>query len=437
MKKETVSAGGRRRTPGPAALARLPGPALLEAVQRQTFAFFWEGADPRSGLARDRLSRVEGAPAAPVTIGGSGFGIMSLIVAVERGWVSRAAALARLQQMLDFLVRVPCFHGAFAHFINPDTLAAVPLSRKDDGGDLVETSFLCMGLLCARAYFDRNTQAERRVRAYITSLWEEVEWSWYTQSGRKVLYWHWSPNNGWAINHEIRGWDECLITYVLAASAPRYPIAPQVYHDGYAAGRNFQNGKPYYNIKLPLGGPYGGPMFFAHYSFCGLDPRALSDRYADYFEQNVAHVRINHAHCVANPHRYKGYGPDCWGLTSSDDSSGYRVHDPVNDNGTISPTAALASFPYAPRAAMRSLRHFLSRHGERLWGRYGFTDAFNVARGWYADTFLAIDQGPIVVMIENHRSALLWKLFMRVPEIQTGLRRLGFSSPHLGRRVAR
>ncbi|HEY3731593.1 MAG TPA: glucoamylase family protein [Steroidobacteraceae bacterium] len=437
MDKKNVTARTGHRTPGPGALARLPSRALLEAVQRQTFAFFWEGADPRSGLAPDRHNRVDGGAPAPVTIGGSGFGIMSLIIAVERGWVTRAAALERMQQMLNFLVRVPCFHGAFSHFINPDNLAVVPLSRKDDGGDLVETSFLCMGLLCARAYFDRNNQAERRVRAYITGIWEEVEWSWYTQSGRKVLYWHWSANNGWAINHEIRGWDECLITYVLAASAPRYPIEPQVYHYGYAAGRNFQNGKSYYDIELPLGSPYGGPMFFAHYSFCGLDPRGLKDRYADYFEQNVRHVRINHAHCVANPHRFKGYGPACWGLTSSDDAPGYRVHDPVNDNGTISPTAALASIPYAPRAAMRALRHFLSSHGERLWGRYGFTDAFNVGRGWYADTFLAIDQGPIVAMIENYRSALLWKLFMRIPEIQAGLRRLGFSSPHLGSRVAR
>jgi len=370
-------------------------------------------------------------------MGGSGFGVMALIVAIERGWVSREAALERLKRMLDFLIHAPCYHGAFSHFMDARTGATVPLSRKDDGGDLVETSYLCMGLLCARQYFDRNTKIERKLRARITGLWEEVEWNWYTQNGRKVLYWHWSPNNGWAMDHEIRGWDECLVTYVLAASAPRYGIDPIVYHHGYAAGRNYLNGKSYYGIELPLGMPYGGPLFFTHYSFCGLDPHGLKDHYVDYWEQNVRHVRINHAHCVANPHRYKGYSSACWGLTSSDDKVGYLAHDPDNDNGTISPTAAVGSFPYAPREAMRALRHFLRSHGGKIWGRYGFTDAFCETRNWYADTFLAIDQGPIILMIENYRTGLLWKLFMNVPEVQAGLRRLGFTSPYLGKRTRR
>ena len=420
-----------------AALARLPNDKLLEAVQRQTFRFFWDGAEPSSALAPDRRSTHDGTVEVPVTMAGSGFGIMALIVAVERGWISRQAALERLQRMLDFLIGAPCYHGAFSHFINARTRTTVPLTRKDDGGDLVETSYLCMGLLCARQYFDRNSNAERKLRAYITELWEGVEWSWYTQGGRQVLYWHWSPNNGWSMNHAIRGWDECLITYVLAASAPRYRIDPLVYHHGYAAGRNYLNGKSYYGIELPLGMPYGGPLFFAHYSFCGLDPRGLRDRYADYWQQNLNHVRINYAHCVANPQRFRGYGPACWGLTASEDKGGYSMHDPANDNGTISPTAAVASFPYAPRQAMRALRHFLGSHGERLWGRYGLTDAFSQTRNWYADTFLAIDQGPIILMIENYRTGLLWKLFMSVPEVQAGLRSLGFASPHLTRRIRR
>ncbi len=425
------------RASSPAALARLPDDELLEAVQRHTFRFFWDGADPTTGLAPDRRKTRDRKVEDPVTMGGSGFGVMALIVAIERGWVSREAALERLKRMLDFLIHAPCYHGAFSHFMDARTGATVPLSRKDDGGDLVETSYLCMGLLCARQYFDRNTKIERKLRARITGLWEEVEWNWYTQNGRKVLYWHWSPNNGWAMDHEIRGWDECLVTYVLAASAPRYGIDPIVYHHGYAAGRNYLNGKSYYGIELPLGMPYGGPLFFTHYSFCGLDPHGLKDHYVDYWEQNVRHVRINHAHCVANPHRYKGYSSACWGLTSSDDKVGYLAHDPDNDNGTISPTAAVGSFPYAPREAMRALRHFLRSHGGKIWGRYGFTDAFCETRNWYADTFLAIDQGPIILMIENYRTGLLWKLFMNVPEVQAGLRRLGFTSPYLGKRTRR
>ena len=413
------------------ALATLPDEQLLDIVQRQTFHFFWEGGHPDSGLAPDRCLTRAPLEDDKVAIGGSGFGVMAILVAVERGWITREAAVERLTRMLDLLTAATCYHGAYAHFVNGRTGATIPFYRKDDGGDLVETSFLCMGLLCARQYFNRDTRAEQSLRGRITWLWEEVEWDWYTQGGRRVLYWHWSPNNGWAMDHEIRGWNECLVTYVLAAGAPRYPINPMAYHRGFAGGNGFVNGRTYYDIELPLGMPYGGPLFFAHYSFCGLDPRGLKDRYADYWELNRRHVAINRAHCVANPNKFKGYGPDCWGLTASDDPDGYLAHAPDNDNGTISPTAALSSLPYAPQQVMTALRHFLSEHGERLWGRFGFADAFCEQRHWYADTYIAIDQGPIVVMMENHRSNLLWKLFMSVPEVQTGLRRLGFSSPHL------
>lgn len=420
----------------PAALAELPDDALIELVQRQTFNFFWDGAHPVSGLAPDRLPPRK-AGEELVATGGSGFGVMAIIVAVERGWISREAGLDRVERMLDLLMRATCYHGAFPHFMNGLTGATIPFFRKDDGGDLVETSFLCMGLLCARQYFQRGTKREKTLRDHINWIWEEVEWDWYTRDGRKVLYWHWSPNNGWAMDHEIRGWNECLVTYLLAAASPRYPVDPVVYHQGFAAGRGFLTGKSYYGIELPVGMPYGGPLFFTHYSFCGLDPRGLKDRYADYWELNQRHVRINHAHCVANPQKHKGYGANCWGLTASDDPQGYSAHAPDLDNGTISPTAALASLPYAPREVMGALRHFLTAHGEKVWGPYGFLDAFCERENWYSDIYLAIDQGPIVVMMENHRSGLLWKLFMGVPEVQAGLRRLGFTSPHLDKNARR
>jgi len=411
-----------------AALAALPDEELLEQVARQTFRFFWEGAHPTSGLAPDRRTTREETVDDLVAVGGSGFGVMALLVAIERGWVTRAAALERLERMLELLYRAQCYHGAFPHFLNGVTGATIPFWRKDDGGDLVETSFLCMGLLCARQYFQADTRQEKLLRDQITAIWEGVEWDWYTQGGRKILYWHWSPNNGWAMDHEIHGWNECLITYVLAAASPRCAIDPLVYHRGFAAGRDFLNGKSYYGIELPLGMPFGGPLFFTHYSFCGLDPRGLKDSYADYWELNRKHVQINRAHCIANPHHYAGYGASCWGLTASDDPEGYSAHAPDNDNGTISPTAALASLPYAPNEVMSVLRHFLTGLGDRVWGRYGFIDAFCEHRNWYADTFLAIDQGPIVLMLENHRTGLLWNLFMSVPEVQVGLHRLGFSS---------
>lgn len=414
---------------------KLADDELLEAVQRRTFRFFWEGAHPVSFMARDRSFRTADPEDDKVAIGGTGFGVMAIIVAVERRWVTREEALQRLSRMLDVLEVATCYHGVYPHFMNGVTGATIPFWRKDDAADLVETSFLFQGLLCAKQYFDRDTPAERRLRGRINFLWLEVEWNWHTRDGRKVLYWHWSPNNGWSLGHEIRGWNECLITYVLAAAAPRYGIDADVYHDGFAVGRDFLNRRTYEGIELPLGPAYGGPLFFTHYSFLGLDPRGLKDRYADYWEQNRRHVRINYEHCVRNPGDHAGYGKSCWGLTASDDPDGYSAHAPDNDNGTISPTAALASFPYAPKESMRALRHFL-KQGDKLWGRFGFVDAFNAERNWYADTFLAVDQGPIVVMIENYRSGLLWKLFMGIPEIQASLKKLGFVSPHLEDRVS-
>jgi hypothetical protein len=292
----------------PAALAELPDDELLEAVQRRTFRFFWEGAHPVSGLAPDRRMMHPGPTDDLVAIGGSGFGIMATIVAVERGWVPRAEAVDRLCCMLDVLIRAACYHGVFPHFMNGRTGATIPFTRKDDGGDLVETSILFMGLLCAREYFRHSTPEEMKLRDIIHGLWHDVEWDWYRRDDRNVLYWHWSPNNGWTLDLEIRGWNEALITYVLASSAPRYAVDPVVYHRGFAAGRDHLNGKAYYGIPLPLGMPYGGPLSFAHYSFAGIDPRGLKDRYADYWEQNLHHVRINHAHCETNPLHHKGYG---------------------------------------------------------------------------------------------------------------------------------
>jgi hypothetical protein len=421
-----------RSSTDPRKIAALSDEALLEIVQRQTFRYFWEGAHPVSGLAFDRrTSRKRSKDTDAITIGGSGFGVMALLVAAERGWVSRAAALERLARMLECLARARCYHGAFPHFMDGGTGKGIPFGRKDDGADIVETSLLMMGLLAAREYFDRDTPAEAAARSRISNLWNDVEWNWFTQGGRDVLYWHWSPYNGWAMNHQIRGWNECLITYVLAASSPRYAIEPDVYHKGFANSGEFRNRKSWYGIELPLGMAYGGPLFFTHYSFCGLDPRGLRDQYADYWAQNVHHVRINRAHCIENPGKFKGYGESCWGLTASDDPEGYSAHAPDNDNGTISPTAAISSLPYAPAEVMALLRYFLKQHGKRVWRELGFIDAFCESQKWYADTFLAIDQGPIIVMLENHRTGLLWKLFMAVPEVRAGLTRLGFASPHL------
>jgi hypothetical protein len=405
--------------------------ALLEAVQRQTFRFFWDGAHQPSGCARDR-QKTTGDPANDiVTVGGTGFGVMAIVIAVERRWISRAQALGRLDAIIAFLEGAERHHGAYPHFLNGRTGAAIPFSRQDDGVDLVETALLFQGLICAQTYFDRPDEA--RLRDRIDRLWEAVNWTWFAR-GERHLTWHWSPNYGWDINLRIAGWNECLIAYVLAAGSQTHPVDPDIYHDGFVASPAFRNGKLFHGVELPLGVDFGGPLFFAHYSFCGLDPRGMRDRHADYWEQNVRHARINHAHCVANPHGFTGYGPDCWGLTASHGPRRYGAHSPLHDIGVITPSAALSSFPYLPNEAMCALRGFLRRPAHRIWGRYGFVDAFCDARNWYARTYLAVDQGPIVAMIENHRTGLLWRLFMQSPQAQAGLTKLGFQSPWLAAR---
>ena len=409
-------------------IKNLSDSSLLDIVQRQTFRYFWDFGHPVSGLARERSNEAYGYGNEVVTIGGSGFGIMGMIVAVERKWITRNQAVDRMLRIINFLSKANSFHGVFPHWLHGSTGKVIPFSRKDDGGDLVETSYLFEGLLCARQFFNHDTQKEQELRNKINWLWNDVEWNWYTNGGKDVLYWHWSPNNGWAMNFPIHGFNECLITYVLAACGERYPVSADVYHKGWAKSDFFINGKTYYGIKLPLGFDYGGPLFFSQYSFMGLNPKGLSDRYANYWEQNLNHTLINRAYCIDNPKKFKGYGENCWGLTASDNFEGYNAHSPTNDLGVISPTAALSAFPYTPKYSMQALRHFYYDLGDKIWGEYGFTDSFSESRNWYGKSYLAIDQGPIVVMIENYRTGLLWKLFMSCPEVKAGLKKLDFHS---------
>lgn len=404
---------------------------LLDEVQRQTFRYFWNFAHPVSGLARERSNEAYGYGNEVVTTGGTGFGIMSTVVAVERGWITRDSAARHLVKMVRFLSKADSYHGVFPHWLHGSTGKTIPFSRKDDGADLVESSFLFQGLLTARQYFNKDTPLESELRGRINGLWNDVEWDWFTKGGQEVLYWHWSPNNDWAMNFAVRGFNECLIMYVLAASGERHPVSPAVYHNGWAQSNFFKNGKQFYGIKLPLGFDYGGPLFFSHYSFLGLSPKGLKDRYADYWEQNQNHTLINRAYCIDNPRNFKGYGEYCWGLTASDNHEGYNAHSPDNDHGVITPTAALSAFPYTPEYSMQALRHFYYNLGDKIWSEYGFVDAFNESKNWYAKSHLAIDQGPIIVMIENHRSGLLWDLFMSCPEVQKGLKKLDFKSPYL------
>lgn len=395
--------------------------ALLTKVQQETFRYFWDFAHPASGMARERNSSGN-----LVTVGGSGFGLMTILVGIERGFISRGQGIERINTIVNFLKTADRFHGVWPHWLNGNTGEVIPFSANDNGGDLVETALMIQGLLTVRQYLNPADNTEASIMANITQLWEEVEWDWHTRGGQNVLYWHWSPDFGWQKNLRIAGWNESLIVYVLAAASPTHPIDPQVYHEGWARNGDMANGNNYYGIELPLGPDRGGPLFFSHYSSLGLDPRNLEDQYANYWTQNLNHTLVNRAYCVDNPLNYIGYGTSCWGLTASDGNSGYSAHSPANDRGVITPTAALSAFPYTPVESMEALKHFYYQLGDRLWGEYGFFDAFNLTENWTANSYLAIDQGPIIIMIENYRSGLLWDTFMKDTEVKAGLDRLGF-----------
>ena len=401
---------------------------LLDLVQKQTFRYFWDFAHPVSGMARERSNVAYEYGNEVVTTGGTGFGVMATIVASERKFITREQAAARTKKIVDFLYKADMFHGAFPHWLNGETGKVIRFSPKDDGADIVETSFLFQGLLTARQYYTADNAVESDIRNKILWMWEGIEWTWFTQQ-QNALYWHWSPNNGWSMNHQIKGWNECFITYVLAASSPKFAIDKKVYEEGWANSNTFYNGKKYQGITLPLGFDFGGPLFFTHYSFLGLNPNGLKDRYADYYEQNKNHTLINPAYCVENPKHYKGYGENSWGLTAGDSWQGYAAHSPTEDLGVITPTAALSAFPYTPEYSMKALKHFYFDLGDKIWSEYGFVDGFSEEHNWYAKSHLAIDQGPIICMIENYRSGLLWKLFMSSPDVQKGLDKLGFERP--------
>lgn len=394
---------------------------LLDLVQLRNFRYFWDYAHPVSGLARERLGSGE-----TVTIGGSGFGLMGIIAGVHRNFITRQQAVNHFNKVTSFLANADRFHGVWPHWLNGSTGRVQPFSQLDNGADLVETSFMAAALLTVRQWLNPAVPDEEIIIQRINNLLNTIEWSWFTRGGQNVLYWHWSPNNGWAMNMQVKGYNEALITYFMAATSETFPISAQVYHQGWASNGGIINNKIFYGINLPVGFDYGGPLFFAHYSFLGLDPRNLSDQYAVYWTQNTNHSLINREHCIRNPYGHPGYSADCWGLTASDDPFGYSVHEPTRDNGTISPTAALSSIPFTPEYSMQAMRHFYFVLGDKLFGEYGFKDAFNPGQGWFASSYLAIDQGPILVMIENHRSGLLWNLFMSAPEVQSAMNKLGF-----------
>jgi exo beta-1,2-glucooligosaccharide sophorohydrolase (non-reducing end) len=400
---------------------------LLTMVQEACFRYYWDGAHPVSGMTRENTPGNDDI----VATGASGFGIMALVVGADRGFVTRAQAVERLLKITSFLAKADRFHGAWPHFLNGATGKRMPVfGMYDNGADLVETSFLMEGLLAARQYFRGASESEQKLDRQITDLWKTVEWDWFRRTENSgFLYWHWSPEYSWHINHRLTGWNEVMITYLLAVASPAHGVPASLYYTGWTGiPGEYVNGHTYFGIKLDVGIGTGGPLFFTDYSYMGFDPRGLRDRFTNYFDNNRNMARINRAYCIKNPGYFKGYGENCWGITAVDGPEGYVAYEPTLrlDDGTIAPTGALAAFPYMPKASMQALRYFYRELGDRLWGEYGFRDAFNQQEDWFSRIYMGLNQAPIVVMIENYRTGLVWKNFMANPEIQPMLDRIGF-----------
>ena len=423
------------KTPG----AQVTDEELIDLVQKQTFAYFWEYAEPNSGLARERFHPDGFYPendAHVVTTGGSGFGLMAIVSGMSRGYVTKEEGTKRLNKIANFLAKADRFHGAWSHWIDGNTGKVKPFGIKDNGGDLVETSFLAAGIIVVREYLKNGTADEKAVSLKFDKLWKGIDWQWYTNNQNK-LYWHWSPNYNWDMNFALEGYNECLITYVMAASSPSHPITPAAYHEGWARNGGIVSNKTKYNLPLILkhngAEEFGGPLFWAHYSYLGLDPNQLMDKYANYWDLNSNHTKINYLYAIANPKSYKGYGANYWGLTASysrneDGSVGYDAHMPSNDKGVITPTAAISSIVYTPNESKAFIRNLYENYKNDTWGVAGFYDAHSQQYQWTTKRYLAIDQGPEMVMLENYRTGLIWNLFMNAPEVKQGLIKLGFHS---------
>jgi len=414
----------------------LSNDSLLTLVQYRTFQYFWDGAEPTSGAARERFHADNIYPDNDkhiITSGGTGFGVMAILVGIERKFITREQGFDHLNKLVNWLEKADRFHGVWPHWMNGETGKVKPFGTKDNGGDLVETSYLAQGLLCVRQYFKNGNEQEQELAAKIDKMWKEIEFDWHRKNNQNVLYWHWSPQYQWEMNFPVEGYNECLIMYFLAAGSPTHSIPAEVYHEGWARKGGMRNDSTHlqygYHLGLNHNGAqqYGGPLFWSQYSFLGLDPRHLKDRYADYWEHNKNHTLINRQYCIENPKHFKGYGEYCWGLTASYSVNGYAAHSPNEDLGVISPTAALSSFPYTPGESMKVVRYLYENLGDKVFGEYGFYDAFSEQNNWYLPRYLAIDQGPAIVMIENHRTGLLWNLFMSAPEVQVAAAKLGFT----------
>lgn len=409
---------------------------FLTYVQRQYFNYVWDGALNNSGLSRVRMIETEPErDLHTITVGSSGFGIAGVLVGIERGFITREQGLERIEKIASFLERSDRFHGMWSHWIDDRTAKTMPFANpasKDNGGDIVESSFLAQGIIAARQYFASGNAREKAIAAKLDKLWREMEWSWYQKGGEDVVYWHWSPDYGWEKNFPLRGYNECLAVYLLGASSPTYPLTKATYYKGWARDGAIVSDTTLYgsatHVTHNTGKAYVGPIFWVAFSYVGFNPKGLKDELGiNYWDVNVAQSKIQQAYCVANPQGFSGYGDDCWGFSAGYSVKGYKAHNTKNDKGVVTPSGTLAAMPYAPQEVMKALKHFYFDLGDELWGPYGFYDGYIASENRAIRNYLGNNQCAALPMIENYRSGLIWNLFMSAPEVQDGLKKLGFT----------
>jgi len=397
---------------------------FLDLLQRASFDFFWLEANPSNGLIKDRS-----AGYAPCSIASVGFGLTAITIGIDRGWISRAAGRQRVLTTLKTFWQKPQgreaqgyigYKGFFYHFLDMNTA----LRTWDSELSSIDTALLLAGILDMKQYFTGSDPEEAQIRSLADSIYYRVDWNWMRNFQPNVSG-GWTPERGF-IGWWWSGYNEAMIMNLLGLGSPTHPLPVSIWQ-AWTAGYQWQTHYGYSYVIFP-------PLFGHQYSHCWIDFRNLQDGYMgsrgiDYFENSRRATLAQRAYCIANPGGWKGYGENLWGLTACDGPNGYKARGappPENDDGTIAPTAAAGSLPFAPEVCLPALRHMYDSFSASLWTRYGFRDAFNLTKNWWGPDVIGIDQGPIVVMIENYRSGRVWQRFMQNPDIQRGLQRAGF-----------
>lgn len=411
--------------------------AVLDDIQRRHFKYFWELTNSVNGLVPDRANPANNTAAS--SIAATGFGLTAYIVGVERGFITRQQAAERTLTTLRFFADAPQssastdvtgYKGFFYHFLNRDTGYR---DKADTELSTIDTALLLAGVLSSQSYFDGDNETETEIRELADRLYRAVEWKWAMNGGSKMTM-GWSPENGF-LPHVWSGYNEAMILYILAFGSPdaSKKIDGSIWNN-WTATYHWDKFHGYDMVNF-------SPLFGHQYSHIWVDFKGIRDSYMrgkalDYFENSRRATMSNRAYCIANPKGFKGYGENIWGLTASDGPGGYFGKEGyyargasalwIYDDGTIAPTAAGGSFPFTPEESYNALTAMKKYNGGVLWTQYGFWDAFNPQVDWVAEWWLGIDQGPILIMIENYRTGLVWNLMKKNPYIASGLKAAGF-----------